>query len=121
MTGFTSGMRSSASDEWTTPRWLFDLLDEEFHFTLDAASTDENALCERHYTEDDDSLSKSWDGEIVWLNPPYGRRIGAFMRKASEIAGGGVALHSFRAAPTRHGGSRMSLARPPRYASYTGG
>ena len=90
MSGFTSGMRSSASDEWTTPKWLFDELDSEFHFTLDAASTHENALCEMHYTAEDDALSKSWDGETVWLNPPYGRAIGEFMRKASEISGGGM-------------------------------
>jgi site-specific DNA-methyltransferase (adenine-specific) len=92
MSGFTSGMKSSASNEWSTPRWLFDELDSEFHFTLDAASTHENALCERHYTAEDDALGKSWDGEIVWLNPPYGRAIGEFMRKASEISGGGCCV-----------------------------
>jgi site-specific DNA-methyltransferase (adenine-specific) len=111
---FTDGMRSSKSDEWTTPKWLFDELDAEFHFTLDAASTHGNALCERHFTKEDDALSKSWDGEIVWLNPPYGRAIGDFVRKASEISGGGAVCASFPPARTPHGGTRTSPGRLPR-------
>ena len=39
MSGFTTGMRSSLTPEWTTPRDLFDELDAEFHFDLDVAST----------------------------------------------------------------------------------
>lgn len=121
MSGFTSGMRSSASDEWTTPKWLFDELDSEFHFTLDAASTHENALCEMHYTAEDDALSKSWDGETVWLNPPYGRAIGEFMRKASEISGGGAVFASSPPAPRRSGSRSTSSARRARSASSTAG
>ena len=91
MSGFTSGMRSSLSDEWTTPRDLFDELNAEFHFDLDAASTDENALCERHYTKDDDGLSQPWEGS-VWCNPPYGRQVGEWVRKAAESNRGGVTV-----------------------------
>ena len=92
MSGFTTGMRSSNSDEWTTPRWLFDELDAEFHFDLDAASTHENALCERHFTEDEDGLSQPWDGFHVWCNPPYGSEVGKFVRKAAETGGGGLVV-----------------------------
>ena len=88
MSGFTSGMKSSLSNEWATPRDLFEQLDAEFHFTLDAASTDENALCEKHYTIDDDGLKQEWTGS-VWLNPPYGREIGAWMQKAAQSNRGG--------------------------------
>lgn len=91
MTRFTEGMRSSLSDEWTTPRDLFDELDAEFHFDLDVASTDLNALCERHYTKDDDGLSQKWYGS-VWCNPPYGRAIGAWMEKAATSNSGGVTV-----------------------------
>jgi len=91
MSGFTSGMKSSLSNEWTTPRELYEQLDAEFHFTLDAASTDENALCERHYTIDDDGLKQEWAGS-VWLNPPYGREIGAWMQKAAQSNRGGVTV-----------------------------
>ena len=34
---------TSNKDDWETPQSLFDQLDEEFHFTLDAASNDQNA------------------------------------------------------------------------------
>lgn len=46
------GIFSHKSDEWATPKRVFDDLDHEFHFTLDAASTDENALCEKHLCKD---------------------------------------------------------------------
>lgn len=41
---------SSARTDWETPKALFDKLNEEFHFTLVPASTDENALCKKHFT-----------------------------------------------------------------------
>lgn len=77
---------SSASEEWATPQDLFDRLNEKYSFNLDAASTDENAKCERHFTKEQDGLSKNWGGCRVWLNPPYGRTIGAWIRKAYEEA-----------------------------------
>ena len=91
MSGFTSGLRTSLTPEWSTPPDLFAELDAEFHFDLDAASTDENALCERHYTKEDDGLAQPWDGN-VWCNPPYGREIGKWVRKAAESDGGGVVV-----------------------------
>jgi phage N-6-adenine-methyltransferase len=78
---------SSKSNEWHTPDWLFKQLDAEFHFDLDAASTHENAKCARHYTAEDDALKQDWSsqgGHTVWLNPPYGRLIGKFVKKAYE-------------------------------------
>ena len=81
---------SSAYDEWETPRDFFDTLDKEFHFTLDAASSDENALCEKHFTKEQDALKQSWQTSgSVWCNPPYGREIGKWMRKAFEESRGG--------------------------------
>lgn len=80
----TKLMFSSAKDDWETPQDLFDELDDEFHFTLDAASSDLNAKCEKHYTIEDDGLSQSWAGNNVFLNPPYGRTMKDWMRKAYE-------------------------------------
>ena len=65
-------MMSSDKDYWETPQALFDQLDELFHFTLDPCSTHENAKCAKHYTKEEDGLSKSWEGETVFCNPPYG-------------------------------------------------
>lgn len=64
--------RTADRQDWATPRALFDLLDEEFGFTLDACATPENALCQRYYTEEVDGLQQSWASEVVFCNPPYG-------------------------------------------------
>lgn len=82
-------MFSSENVSWGTPKDLFSALDEEFHFTLDAAASDKNHKCEKYYTEETDGLAHSWRGEIVFLNPPYGKTIGLWMKKAlSENRGG---------------------------------
>lgn len=77
---------SSATDEWATPQALFDQYDWIYHFTLDPCSTDENAKCEKHYTREHDGLAQDWSGERVWMNPPYGREIGKWMKKAYEAS-----------------------------------
>ena len=74
---------SSNNEEWETPRWLYDKLDATWHFDLDAASSDENALCEHHFTKSDNALIQDWGGYRVWLNPPYGRSMGDWMKKAA--------------------------------------
>lgn len=78
------GLFTSSRDDWRTPDWLFDSLNAEFRFTLDPCSTDENAKCVKHYTQVDDGLSQPWDGERVFCNPPYGRQIGRWVKKAAE-------------------------------------
>ena len=76
---------------WCTPQDFFDELDQEFHFQLDAASTDKSTKCEKHYTPETDGLSQSWDvGGTVWCNPPYGKAIGDWVRKAYEESLRGV-------------------------------
>lgn len=120
MSGFTSGMKSSATPEWSTPRDLFDELNAEFHFDLDVASTDENALCEKHYTKDDDGLSNEWTGS-VWCNPPYGREIGKWMRKAAESNWGGLLFALFQLAQIRRGGMSGLSATLRKYGSFVGG
>ena len=75
---------SSNSEEWSTPQELFDELNKEFHFTLDAAANKENAKCKRYFDKEKNGLAQSWGGEAVWCNPPYGRQIGEWMKKALE-------------------------------------
>lgn len=65
---------SSAKDDWETPQDFFDKLNDEFHFTLDPCSTDENAKCEKHFTVKENGLVQDWIGERVFCNPPYGRK-----------------------------------------------
>ncbi|HET8550910.1 MAG TPA: phage N-6-adenine-methyltransferase [Gammaproteobacteria bacterium] len=76
---------SSATDEWPTPQWLFDALNKEFGFTLDPASTPENAKCKRFFTAADVPLAKDWGTETIFLNPPYSA-CADWMRKAYGAA-----------------------------------
>lgn len=75
---------SSASEEWGTPQDLFDELNSVYNFTLDPSASDYNHKCEKYFTKDDDGLSKSWSGETVFCNPPYGRHIGDWVKKAYD-------------------------------------
>ena len=76
---------SSKTPEWETPQDLFDGLNEEFDFLLDVCATKENAKCENYFTKEDDGLSKDWRKySMKWMNPPYGREIGKWVKKASE-------------------------------------
>ena len=73
---------SSLTCEWNTPQGLYDELDKEFGFTLDPCATDDNHKCKRYYTKEQDGLGQSWKGETVFMNPPYGREISKWVRKA---------------------------------------
>lgn len=82
MSTFTKGMKSSKSAEWSTPQDFYDKLDQEFHFTLDPCATHENAKCKHHFTEEDDGLERCWYDNVVFMNPPYGRKISKWLEKA---------------------------------------
>lgn len=77
----TDVMFSSATDNWSTPQDFFDKLNDEFHFTLDVCADESNHKCEHYYTKEIDGLSRPWIGTI-WCNPPYGRKIGEWVRRA---------------------------------------
>lgn len=88
----TDLMFSSKTNEWATPQYFYDVLNQEFHFTLDPCATKENAKCARYFTESDNGLTQSWDNERVFCNPPYGRQIKDWVKKASEARGGQVVM-----------------------------
>jgi len=74
---------SSKTIYWETPQAFFDKLNEEFGFDIDVCATPENAKCARFYTEEMDGLSQDWKG-ACWMNPPYGRAIQHWVKKAYE-------------------------------------
>jgi len=76
-------MFSSKTDMWATPQAFFDKLNEAYSFTLDVCATKENAKCRRFFTKEDDGLSQDWNG-VCWMNPPYGRDIKHWLKKAYE-------------------------------------
>ena len=84
------GLFTSNKEDWETPQDLFDELDREFDFFLDVCATKENTKCKRYFTKEDDGLKKDWymenscKGNYLWMNPPYGREIGDWIKKASE-------------------------------------
>jgi phage N-6-adenine-methyltransferase len=77
---------SSKTDLWSTPQAFFETLNKEFNFTLDPCATTDNAKCSKFFTKEDDGLKKSWGGEIVFCNPPYGRAIKDWVKKAHDEA-----------------------------------
>ena len=72
---------SSRTEEWETPLNFFEEINASFQFTLDACASPANAKCDRYFTKEQDALVQHWSGR-VWMNPPYGRQIESFMRKA---------------------------------------
>lgn len=87
------GLFTVNSVEYETPQDLFDRLNDEFHFTLDPCSTDENAKCEKHFTMEQDGLAQDWTGETVFCNPPYGRVIARWIKKCYDhYQNGGTAV-----------------------------
>lgn len=89
----TSGLFSSATPEWATPQDLYNALDAEFGFELDPCATDANHKAPKYYTKEDDGLAQDWGKLRTFINPPYGREIGKWVRRAREHAeGGGLAV-----------------------------
>lgn len=79
-----NGRYNGNGREWGTPREVFDPLHAEFGFTVDACATAKNAKLPRFWSPEQDGLSRDWTGERVWMNPPYGREIYAWTRKARD-------------------------------------
>ena len=65
---------SSTSDEW------------RYHFTLDPCATAGNAKCPLFFTKEQNGLARDWGTHRVFCNPPYGRALGAWVRKCFEAS-----------------------------------
>jgi site-specific DNA-methyltransferase (adenine-specific) len=92
-------MFSRQSDEWETPQALFDALDAEFRFMLDAAASAANAKCREFFGsggewDTPDGLLvdwRQWTGFPIWLNPPYSK-CAQFVAKAADEAAKGCTV-----------------------------
>jgi hypothetical protein len=78
------------TEVWLTPPHVIKSLGE---FDLDPCASLDRPwdTAKNHYTIEDDGLIMPWHGR-VWCNPPYGPKMGPFLDKLSQHAGGGVAL-----------------------------
>jgi len=72
---------NAKSVEYETPDEIFQPLEKEFGMTLDVSATNENAKCKKFLTIDDDGLACEWDNKN-WMNPPFGRVMQKWVRKA---------------------------------------
>lgn len=97
----SKALYSSRSEDWETPQALFDALDAEFHFNMDAAADAKNAKCPMFLEKADDALAQDWqeyapptigDKLRVFLNPPYGRGVGKWIQKAVDEANKGATV-----------------------------
>ena len=75
-------MFSSKEHNWSTPQDFFDELDNEFHFDIDVCADKYNTKCKQYYDETDDGLLQNWEGKTCFCNPPYGRAIKDWVKKA---------------------------------------
>jgi hypothetical protein len=75
------GLMTSLSPHWATPKWLYDELGKEFHFDFDP--------CPLRNVTSYNGLTDLW-GSSNFINPPYGRDIGKWIKKAYEVAQGGA-------------------------------
>lgn len=82
---------SSDSYEWSTPQEFFDKLNQEFNFTLDVCASESNAKCDSYFYKEIDGLKMKWEG-VCWMNPPYGRGIGEWIKKAYNSSQNGATV-----------------------------
>lgn len=69
------------SQEWYTPPDLLNLIYQVMDIDLDPASPEPpTVITKKYYTKENDGLNKPWLGNI-YLNPPYGREISAWILK----------------------------------------
>lgn len=81
----------AATDEWYTPRYIFDALGETFDLDVSAPEGGGPHVPAREWISKD-SLSCEWRG-FVWMNPPFGGRNGLVPWLDKFFAhGNGIAL-----------------------------
>lgn len=75
------GKKKSMNDVWATPQALFNRLNAQHHFTCDVCALPDNAKVSQYFSPEQDGLKQEWHG-VCWCNPPYGRAITAWVKKA---------------------------------------
>ncbi len=91
-----NGRYNGNGRHWETPPEVFDPLNAEFKFTLDPCATRATAKAPMWFSEDPsdpltfDGLAQDWGNHRVFMNPPYGREVYAWTRKARLSAGAGA-------------------------------
>lgn len=87
---FNRGLFSSTRLDWATPKALYQALDAEFRFAVDACADNGNAKC-ADFLRREEGLTVDWPSP-AFLNPPYGREVGKWVQRAYEQAQQGVTV-----------------------------
>jgi len=83
MSNFDKNRFDSKSIEYETPDSLFQKLNREFNFTVDVCATKENTKVPfKYFTKENNGLIQDWKNEVCWMNPPYGREMLFWLKKA---------------------------------------
>jgi len=83
----SAAARAMDKKDYGTPRSVYEALERDFGpFTVDLAAHEGNAKHARYFSPRHDSLRMSWEGETGFLNPPYGRGIATWLKKARDSA-----------------------------------
>lgn len=91
-----SNTPADIKDCWQTPPQIFQALNAEFSFKLDACASDTNALCRHYITESQNTLEIEWGSVApsipgyVWMNPPYSSPLPFVQKAASENQVNGI-------------------------------
>lgn len=88
------GLFTSQKDDWETPKDFFEKIDAHFDFEWDLAASNSNNKCSKFFTKENSALKEDWGGLNGWLwcNPPYGKELRHWVRKASESCANVVML-----------------------------
>lgn len=94
----SSDLDEDMKNNYGTDPLIFNAMNKEFDFCLDAAASDKNNKCGYFFSKEDDALSINWSIGLlllqmrpVWINPPYGKGcIKKFMDKCVEQKEQGV-------------------------------
>jgi len=81
--GIGKNVFKSKSEEYETPKEIFEPLQKEFNLQLDVCATNENKKCNIFFTKQDDALTKDWNRNF-WMNPPFGRYLRHWVAKAFD-------------------------------------
>ena len=85
-------MKPGKTDEWYTPKYIFDALGVEFDLDPAHPKRKTHVPTEVYFTKEADGLEMAWSGR-VWCNPPFGGRNGQFPWIEKFIAhGNGIGL-----------------------------
>lgn len=75
------------SERWGTPPEIAVPLKRMFPIDLDAAADSDLHVVQNYITKEQDALSgKEWPGQVVFCNPPYGRKLEPFVRECERQA-----------------------------------